>query len=414
MPSEAGLYAVDTVERRGGRLLRYCLAAAGIDGAFYLTLTGVPYKAMELGATPLLVGLLPAVWSVVYITGCAVSGHLDRWTRLGMARAGACVLAGAILIVAATPVLPGMFVGLAVAAIGLSLFWPALQAAIAESGSPRDLGRDLGWFNLSWSGGKSIGFLIGGAILAALGFGALFGIAIVAVLGTALQLGSLRGAVARSGSPGHSRAAVPASEIEPDPDHVPAARRRAYLVLAWIANGASYGAAATLIYHYPRLLESLGLGAGLFGLFLGFVYLSQTITFIILMRTVRWHYRRLPLYIVQAALAALLFVLPSIRVPALVVLAAPIIGVELGLSYYSSIYYSLHVAERPGRNTGYHEAVIGSGSLLVPPLSGWLASVSGDHTLPFLFCAGVIVLAILSEEVVVRSTSRPMVRSSAS
>lgn len=387
------------------RIGLFCLAAGGIDGAFYLTLTGVPYKAMALGATPLTLGLLPAAWSVVYILGCSLFGRLsDRVGPGVMTRAGTLILITAVAVLAMANHLWGLFLGMAVSAIGLSLFWPALQASIAHAGSRRSLDSDLGWFNMSWSVGKATGFLTGGLILAGFGFNALFGVSISLML---LVAGVLHVAVRRAeATPGLEVAdADPATDrVERNraAESVPVHRRQGFLVMAWIANGACYGASATLNYHYPRLLADVGLGSGLFGAFLGLVYLAQTATFATLMRTNAWHYRRAPLYGVQAAFAGLVFLLPLIHVPAVALLLAPIAGVGLGVAYFSSIYYSLHAAARPGRNTGFHEAVIGSGVLLVPPIGGWLASAGENNGLPFVFCGSVLLVALVAEDLLAR------------
>jgi MFS family permease len=388
------------------RIGRYCLAAFGIDGAFYLTLTGVPWKAISLGATPMTLGLLPAVWSVIYILGCGMFGRLsDRLAAEGMTRTGTLVLAGAVVVIAITDRLWGLFLGMAMAAVGLSLFWPALQASVALAGKRHSLDSDLGWFNISWSAGKAVGFLTGGLLLAGFGFRALFGVSLglILLVSAALQATRPRSepgseepvAIEGDGAGRESQAAAAAAAV-------PMHRRHGFLIMAWIANGASYGASATLNYHYPRLLGDSGLGAGLFGTFLGLVYLSQTATFAILRKTNAWHYRRAPLYAVQIGFAALMFVLPAVHVPAIALLLAPLAGVGLGLAYYSSIYYSLHAAARPGRNTGFHEAVIGSGVLLVPPIGGWLASEWGENSLPFMFCGSVLLLAIVAEDLMAR------------
>jgi MFS family permease len=386
------------------RIGLFCLAAGGIDGAFYLTLTGVPYKAMALGATPLTLGLLPAVWSVVYIAGCSLFGRLsDRVAPGVMTRAGVFILVIAVGVLAMATGLWGLFLGMAVSAVGLSLFWPALQASIAHAGSGRSLDSDLGWFNMSWSAGKATGFLTGGIVLAAFGFNALFGVSVsvmllvAAVLHVAVRRAETRAELGSANGDTAGNRVERAAAAEAVPVH----RRQGFLIMAWIANGACYGASATLNYHYPRLLADEGLGSGLFGAFLGLVYLAQTATFAILMRTNAWHYRRAPLYGVQAAFAGLVFLLPLVHIPAAVLLLAPIAGVGLGVGYFSSIYYSLHAAARPGRNTGFHEAVIGSGVLLVPPIGGWLAQ-GGKNGLPFAFCGSVLLAAILAEELLAR------------
>src|SRR4029077_11554265 len=124
--------------------------------------------------------------------------------------------------------------GMALAAVGLSLFWPALQAAVADYGGGISLDRKLCCFNLSWSGGKSVGFLVGGAILKAFGFGALFTIS-----GTVILLVTLLLTFGVPLRPSRE-SPVPAVPPEDSAEQVPEARRRNFLLMAWVANGASY------------------------------------------------------------------------------------------------------------------------------------------------------------------------------
>jgi MFS family permease len=436
VPAEAGVHALSGAPAAAGapvggvasaspvgpsRVAPFFAAAFLVDGAVNLTLVGVPYKALELGASALVLGLLPAVWSIVYIAGAVGLGRLsDRTPRLRLTRAGTVLAALACVLLAASPALPGLFAGIALLAVGLSMFWPSLQAALSEADRPERLRRNLGFFNLSWSSGKGLGFAAGGLLLAASGFPVLAGVSVALLLSVALFLG------ARSMRPAVSRAsAVVNGAPSPDPEPVPApppgaaaradggalhrppaSLRASFLTVAWIANGVAYGINATLGYHFPKYLDVLGIGAAHFGLFLGATYLSQTVTFLLLMRTTAWHYRAAPLAVLHVVLAAVLLLLPFLDRPALHLLLAPLVGGCLGLAYYSSIYYSLDAAARPGRNTGLHEAIIGSGVLLAPPLGGGLVLLTGRLESPYVLCAAASLVAIGAEILVLARARR--------
>ncbi len=379
------------------RVLRYCAAAVCVDCGFYLALTGVPYKAIHLGATPLVIGLLPTVWSVVYIAAAGIMGRLsDRVPRITLARLGTVVIFAALLIMALSPGVAGLFAGMPLAAVGLAMFWPALQAAVADADDAGRLGGNLGLFNVSWSVGKGSGFLFGGAILEHMGFNALFSTSMILIVSVALFL---RGAPRSL----ETDAAVPVPELETGEERLRAAgRRRVFLFMAWIANGTAFGVAATLNYHYPGFLDPLNLGSSLFGGFLGLIYFSQTATFLVLMRTNAWHYRLRPLLSLCVVLAASMFLLTALDRPGLILTLAPVIGAAMGLAYYSSIYYSLHAAASRGRNTGLHEAIIGSGALLLPLLGGGAATWLGRLDLPFLLTGGVCLAAVTVQAVLAR------------
>lgn len=398
------------MKRPDSTTLRFFAAAFSVDGAVNLTIVGVPYRAIDLGATSLQLGLLPAVWSIVYVLMTLRMGRLsDRFPRVTLARIGAVIVALSFGVLALTPVLAGLYIGQAIGAIGLSMFWPAIQAALAESDHPSRLRHNLGWFNLSWSSAKGIGFGLGGLLLASRGLPLLCSISAAILLGVAalLRPPARRGTVAAGGAPTGGPDDAPTAEPEHNPDtEAPRSVREGFLRLAWIANGTAYGVNATLGFHFPKFLQSQGIGSNHFGLFLGLSYLAQTLTFALLMRTSRWHYRRWPLYSVHLLLAAILVLLPTLARPTAQLLMAPLVGLGLGVAYYSSIYYSLNAADRPGRNTGIHEAIIGSGVLVAPPLGGALVLLTGRLMAPYLLVAGLSLAAIGAEETVSRRFRR--------
>lgn len=387
-------------------MTRYFGAAAGMDCATYIAVTGVPFRALEFGASPLILGLLPATFSLVYVGATLLTGRLsDRMPRIGLARLGATFFATSALLLLLARGLPFIFLAMPLAAVGLSLFWPSLQAGLAEADSPRNLNRNLGRFNVSWSLGKGTGFALGGLILARFGFSTLF----VGALGLALLVALvLRTAPAHPAeNPPSAAEPLPTPRVDIPSDATPAAAtpteewrygpevRRGFLRMAWIANALAYGVVATLNYHYPKYLESLGLGAALYGAFQALVYLTETITFLALQRSPGWHYRATPLFVSQLFLALLVLAIPFVRSPVLLLLLAPGIGAVLGLSYYSSLYYSLHAAEARGKNTGLHEAVLGSGSLIVPFIGGSLATATGSLVAPYAVCALLLGLGLI-------------------
>ena len=57
--------------------------------------------------------------------------------------------------------------------------------------------------------------------------------------------------------------------------------------------------------------------------------------------------------------------------PALVV-AQVVFGLSIGMIYYSSLYYSMHVGDNHGEQGGVHEAAIGAGNCVGP----WLGAAA--------------------------------------
>ena len=355
---------------------RFYSAAFVADWAFYLVFTSIPLKAISLGGGPLVLGLLPALSSTVYIL-CALSfGRLsDRGGRMRMARTGALAIAvGAILLQRATRI-PQLFLFLPLIGIGGGLFWPAIQAELGDRGGVVGLGRRMGWFNVSWSAGKMMGFWTAGHIAQAHGTSAPL---LLAVLFEIIVFFL----VPRDEERGAPPAAQPSESLTPLDD-----RGRSFRRAAWLANLVAFGVGATLNYQFPKRLFSIGLREGDLGNFLGFIGLVQTLTFAWLGLRRGWEDRAssiaLPMLIGAASVGGLALAGRE----GSILLCAPGIGLALGFAYSASLFHSLHQDEQRGKNTGIHEALLGSGSFLLPLAGGALARTTG-LTAPYILCAG--------------------------
>ncbi len=377
------------------RLFRLCAAAFLADMALYLTMTGVPYRALALGAGPLVLGLLPAARALPYSLSTIGAGALTegrerlRWARISLAVAMVSVAA---LIFA--PGLVWLFVLLAVLGTALAFFWPAIQASLADLAGDGTVTGNLGWFNIAWSSGKSVGFLVGGAILAGVGFGALFAVAGLAMLAVALLLRAVRVGGGRGASE------IGASIRRPRLLPRNAARFR---LAAWIANAIAFGVVSVLNLQYPDWLVRMGRPETLFGAYLGLIFASQTAAFALLARFSGWQYRAAPLLWGQVPVIAVLLALPHLRAPAAILATAPLVGAGLGITYFASLFYSVAEEGSRGRNAGVHEAVLGTGSILIPILGGIAAKTTGRPEAPYLFAGVAAMIALGVQGVLLRS-----------
>jgi MFS family permease len=249
-------------------------------------------------------------------------------------------------------------------------------------------------FNVAWSLGKGTGLLAGGLLLESRGPQ---GLALLAAIAWGLASVAVP-AMARPGD--HS------ANVETDPQRPHPARQRAFLRSAWVANGIAFGVVATLNHHLPRRLLAAGIGADIFGLFLGLVFFAQTFTFLALAPTRKWHYRALPLVLLQGVVAAAVIATPGARGLIPLLTLAPIFGVGLGFAYQSSLYYSLHASAGRGRQAGVHEAMLGIASATVPVVGGLLALRLGDLA-PFGVAAVAVVASASFATVQFRNSSLP-------
>jgi MFS family permease len=375
-----------------GAALRLCAAAFLADMALYLTMTGVPYKALALGAGPLFLGLLPVARALPYsLTTVWAGGLSEGRERLRLARITLVVAAAAALALTVVPGLPWIYLLLICIGFSLAFFWPVVQATLADLAERGGMAGNLGWFNISWSTGKATGFFAGGLLLAGFGFTALFASAALALL----AVGTLVVTLPRT-TGGHPVRAVPPGEgmaVAADRPH-PGAKR--FRTAAWVANAVAFGIGASLNHHYPNWLEVLGESEALFGTYLGLIFGSQTVTFALLARFPGWRYRPAPLLGAQVPLVLVLAVLPWLTAPALILVTAPLVGGGLGMTYFASIFYSVETPGQRGRYAGVHEALLGVGALSLPFLGGWVAEGTDRLQAPYLFAAaaGMVSLGI--------------------
>lgn len=405
----------DSGSRLHSGLRRLFAAAFSADCALYLVNSAVPFKALRLGADPLDLGLLATASTGAYALFVNVSGRAsDRFSRLTLARLSCMGVIVACIGFTLADQVSRMLLFAPVAGASLAFFWPCTQASIADRSTPGTLARNLGRFNMSWSSGKGLGFLCGGALLAA------FNAEVVFTLGSVLLFGIffvLPYEPAGAGSPPPAPAATetPRAEVATGAEHAGHApdagtmlRATRFRRVAWVANGTAYGVASTLIYHYPRLVQEHGWSARTFGLFMGGLYFTQTIAFVILTRSAHaWRFRRAPLYVPQLLLAAGVLALPLASGVRLGVTAI-VFGFALSMCYSASIYYSLLGHTERGKNAGVHELLIGLGSMTVP-LAGGFAARTWGLAAPYAVAAAVVVLSVLAQEIVLRagSSGRP-------
>ena len=70
-------------------LVRLFLAAFLTDASLYLAFAALPFRAMDLGAGSISLGILPTLYAIAYMSTAQLGGRLsDRAPRLVLARFG--------------------------------------------------------------------------------------------------------------------------------------------------------------------------------------------------------------------------------------------------------------------------------------------------------------------------------------
>ena len=277
--------------------------------------------------------------------------------------------------------------------IGMALFWPTYEAWLAEREGDGDLIRRITTFNLFWTVGITIGPMISSylykgtspvlAFYLAGGFSLVNWITLESQ--TIVNRKNLR-------SPEHSVLI----EAPPHTAH------RIYLRIARIANFASWFSLGIVRHIAPKLTVESGIPAMAFGNLMLVMGTTQLIGFLWLgtNRAARWHYRLPPL--IGAQLLAIIAFLAIGLMPHgfYWTCAFAVIGLSGAVTYFSSMYYSLHAQQDKGNKSGGHEAVLGSGLLLGPLFGGMLADSALGVSSPYILCAVVIGVCSLAETII--------------
>lgn len=391
--------AAETDAPRGVSPARRLMAAGFVmDLAIAVIGLSVQFKARELGATPLQLGMLGSFGALAYAVFCLLTGRLsDSWGRRVLASAS-CVGCGIVWLIMTQAGSPSQLLCLVpFSGASIALFWPTLQAWLSQvSSSSSRLTRNIGDFNMAWTLGLMFGAPVAGLLW---GYGQhvpfVFAAAIVFALLIFVQ--TVRG----GNRAGNAAAPEPMGEAPVDP-----ALTRQFLHLAWIANFAAWFSRGLTNVVFPKLANELGMSERLIGVVIATFLAGQLLTFIYLRRHSGWQYRLWPLGVALVWAASGMTVAYFARTPAVFIAGFAIAGMGAGVTYFASLYYSLqgHVASR-GARSGIHEAVLGSGVFLGPLVGGAAANYVDLHT-PFLLAAGVFLLTALTISVVWSRTVR--------
>ena len=252
---------------------------------------------------------------------------------------------------------------------------------------------------MAWSIGKALGFFGAAGIVAVflgpLGTrGAHQAAFYVAALAAVVPLLLLPG-VARGGEP------PKAAEVPSEPRPQAAGFRRR----AWIANFALFGSGSALVAHHPGWVKTVDQGELESNLFLGAIFLFQTLGFVLWSTYERWKYRLREFFVLQVLFIAAVTSIPHLGGFATMLAAAPLIGIGLGLCYQASIFYSLDRTENRGLSTGLHEGILGSGNFLIPLAAGWVAERAGATSRVYPVCGVICAIALVVQFMTMRASS---------
>lgn len=350
---------------------------------------GVTFFAARLGASSLTIGAMASVNMLLYVFFCQAFGKLsDRVSRKRIPQVACLSLSVLYFLMPFCRRLYQLVVLFPFVGVALSAVWPALEAWIGERGDGRPLSKRVRLFNLAWTGGLMIGYTTGGYIYDLHVFAPLYfacALALCATAALSIQPDSGKKTASQSGCSSHD-----VSPLSHDPDPKLATK---YLHLGWTANFVSYLTLGVMRYIFPKLIYELGMAPRVFGLLMLCQTGAQFFMFFVLGATERWHYRFAPLAVSQILASFGFLSVWWVDSPRFWAIGLIIIGFNVGMTYFSSMYYSLFGHVDLGSKSGWHESILHSGSFFSTLIGGALANYAGLKY-PYLFCAAAAIAGL--------------------
>jgi len=361
------------------------IAAFAMDFCTGLVSFAVPLVALSLGASVVELGLIGTAGTLSFTLACSFTGKLaDRYDRRKLMGISSIATAIVFLLLIFTSSLWVLAMGAALGWGLLAMFWPSLQATLAEGRNRVQLVKTLGTFNMFWTIGFMCGPLFGGYLYAM--YPRLpFMVSMVGMALLALAIFLMR----------FKPTDVQEEEKTTAKPHNPGDTAR-FRTMAWIASFSAFFMVGILNNQFPKLASELLIQPEMLGVLLAIPRLTQFLVFLLIRYTTHWQFRILPLVIPQICGIIGMVVVTTQDSPVLLGLAFGTIGLSVGAAFSASQFYSFFQEDRKGERGARNEMIIGMGMVSGPFVVG-LLSQNIKLRMPYVLCCVVLVVAMLME-----------------
>jgi len=372
------------------------LPALLMDMSTSAAVLGMTFYASKLGASPLVIGITASASTLLYVIFSRIFGRLsDRIGRKRVPQIAALCFSILYFSMPHCKNLTQLVILFPFTGLTLSAFWPPFEAWIAELNDGRPLEKRVRMFNLAWACGVMIGYGTGGYIYE-LSYMIPFYFAgvgsFIAVTVVTSQPKPLKQIVSVEGQSQSDNTELDAQV------HL----TKKFLYISWTAIFFTWITLGVLRYIFPKLISVLEMKPSVFGLLMLVWAGTQFTLFFILGATKRWHYKFSMLLILQL-LGCLGFVIIYLsNSPIFWAFALMLFGLQTGMIYFSSIYYSLHGHADKGNKSGWHECILSSGGFIGPFIGGALANYINLKA-PYVFCAAMVIVGLILQISLIRS-----------
>ena len=391
---------------------RMYLSAFLLDFSVAIGLTAVPffiYERLYGGAG--LSGLVGAIQMALYAAGCLLSAAFVSRSRntLHWALAGVAVFAVLFALAPMVTTPAGCLITTSLPFLGLALAWPAMQTWLGREPDPLVRGRRLAWFNSATAFGFTLSPLLAGPL-----FDLDFRLPFVALFLVCSAVLVLLLSITQAKTPQHL---PPDAQDVSQPDE-PVPMTQGLLYASWAATFVANGLVSAVRSVYPMGVMTLA-ETGMLTLFPGrsgeffasigpatlfswlafLLSLATVATFAFMGRTRGWQGRFGPLLFGQAAAAVAFILLGTTANFGVMLLCVAAVGVNFGIAFFASIYYSLAQARTRHRYAAINEGVLGAGGFAGAICLGIVAGNAGISVAfqgaPVLILAAIALQAVL-------------------
>jgi MFS family permease len=332
----------------------------------------VPVFAQHLGASFLDLGYIGAAAALTYAVAPFFVGQLaDRMSHQ-------IIYALAILINFASTAsllfsrtVNDVVINRGVAGLGFAFFWPITKILVLDLTRKEDRVKEMGRYSMAWGSAFLIGPFVGGIVVEAAGFFALF------VISSLLSLCSFVGVILLP---------LPKQNLKTDRSiPTPKLIEQFHLVtqlFPWFCLLICYGLVFSIVTSiFPGYANSIGISAVLIGLLFTAFGMARVVTYASSERSFRFGERKaLGLASILIAVgSALIILFPTFPI---FLIAIPLMGGCFAIIFPLSIgLISRHFSEAQlGAAVGLYESTYGVGAAIGPILAGMLASVLDART----------------------------------
>ena len=361
----------------------YLASVPLLGGVIPMVMLSATFVAVDFGAKPWHLGLLGCGMAGTYALFCPIFGRL-----LGRAHPkakGIVACAMFVLVSALMAQVSGFWLLFAlVIVIGLAgaIYWPTITGVICEGRTRAGVRRSLGTYNVLWCFSNACGTFLAGRLYE-VGRAWPFHVGACLAAVALLLLAVMRSPNA------HDAASESASGPHDCEDEVPRELATTFFYLSRVINFLAFFTLGSLRYLFPKYGEMAGFSPSTISTLLFVLVMAQGATFVLFRNTGFWHYRFWPLLLTAAGAAVSFFVVASVPNLTVLVVAFLCIGVFLGCSFFSSIYYAMARPAAGVESAAWHETAVGVGLAIGPIAGGLFAQKTGSITAPFLL-SGVV------------------------